>query len=98
LLGGQFVRNRMRRKTSQAKGSVVLAGLVNKRMALRGENKGVKYSATLRKDGHISYKGEIFTSPSMAGRAAIGRHVNGWLFWSYKAGKKGWVSLGTLRT
>jgi hypothetical protein len=98
LLGGHFMRNRLRRKTSQGSGTVVLAGLVNKRMALRAENKGVRYSATLRKDGHISYSGELFTSPSMAGRSALGRHVNGWLFWTYKAGRKGWVALSNLRT
>ncbi len=56
------MRNRMRRKTSQSSGTVVLAGLVNTRLALRGENKGDRYLATLRKDGYISFGGEVYSA------------------------------------
>jgi hypothetical protein len=97
LLGGNFVRNRMKRKTRKEQGTLVLAGLVSRRLQLRGENKGVRYTATLRKDGQVSYAGQLFASPSMAGRAALGRNVNGWSFWKYRDGKKGWVVLNTLR-
>ena len=97
LLGGHFVRNRMKRKTSSAQGTLVLAGLVSRRMHLRGENKGVRHVATLRKDGQISLNRQLYASPSMAGRAAIGRNVNGWVFWHYRDSKKGWVPLNNLR-
>ena len=97
LLGGNFVRNRIRRKTAKSSGTTVLAGLVDRRMQLLGELKGVRHRATLRKDGHISYAGKLFTSPSTAGKAALGRNTNGWVFWRYRDTKKGWVSLGNLR-
>lgn len=97
LLGGNYVRNRMKRKTKKTTGTKVLEGLVSRRMQLRGERGDIRYTATLRKDGQISYGGELFASPSMAGRAALGRNVNGWVFWKYRDGKKGWVALDTLR-
>ena len=97
LLGGNYVRNRMKRKTNKTTGTKVLDGLVSRRMQLRGERGGVRYAATRRKDGQISYAGQLFASPSMAGRAALGRNVNGWVFWKYRDGKKGWVFLNTLR-
>lgn len=97
LLGGHFVRSRMKRKTSKEHGTLVLAGLVSRRLQLRGENKNVRYTATLRKDGQISYAGDLFASPSRAGRDALGRTINGWSFWKYRDGKKGWVTLNTLR-
>lgn len=97
LLGGNYVRNRMKRKTNKATGTKILDGLVSRRMQLRGERGETRYTATLRKDGQISYGGELFASPSMAGRAALGRNVNGWVFWKYRDGKKGWVLLNTLR-
>lgn len=97
LLGGHFIRNRLRKKTAQASGTVGLAGLVSKRVALKAELKGTRYSATLRKDGYISYKGELYRSPTMAGKAAIGRNVNGWTFWTYRSGRAGWVPLTNLR-
>ena len=97
FLGGNDVRNRMKRKTNKTTGTNVLDGLVSRRMQLRGERGGVRYTATLRRDGQISYAGQLFASPSMAGRAALGRNVNGWVFWKYRDGKKGWVLLNTLR-
>ena len=97
FLGGNDVRNRMKRKTNKTTGTNVLDGLVSRRMQLRGERGGVRYTATLRRDGQISYAGQLFASPSMAGRAALGRNVNGWVFWMYRDGKKGWVLLNTLR-
>ena len=97
LLGGHFVRSRMKRKTKAGQGTLVLAGLVSRRMQLRGESKGERHQATLRKDGQISYDGHLYNSPSMAGRAAIGRNVNGWVLWHYRDAKKGWIPLNNLR-
>lgn len=98
LLGGHVARNRVKRMTSGSKGTLVLAGLVSRRMHLRGEYKGQRYLATLRKDGYIAHAGEKYESPTAAAKAVFGRNVNGWVFWRYNAGtKKGWVSLSELR-
>jgi hypothetical protein len=96
LLGGVLVRNRRRRKTAATKGSLVLAGLVDRRMQLRAEYKGERYGASLRKDGHVSYDGTLYSSPSAAAGAVVGRAINGWHFWSFKKGRA-WVPLIDLR-
>jgi hypothetical protein len=97
LLGGHVVRNRVRRMTAKSTGTLVLAGLVNKRIYLRGEYKGKQYRATLRKDGYIAYAGVKYTSPGAAAKVIFKRAVNGWRFWHYRANKKGWVPLSDLR-
>jgi hypothetical protein len=97
LLGGNVARRQVRKKTSQANGSLVLAGLVERRIPLRAEYKGEQYVATLRKDGYIGYAGEKYESPTAAARAIIPRHVNGWMFWRYRHPKKGWVRLSEIR-
>lgn len=97
LLGGVLARNRRRKKAASAKGSVVLAGSVDRLIRLRADYKGERYLASLRKDGHISYAGELYASPSAAARALLGRGgVNGWRFWHYKKGTQ-WVPLAELR-
>lgn len=96
LLGGAFAKNRRRKKAASGNGTVVLAGSVERRLILKAEYKGERYLASLRKDGHISYKGELYDSPSAAARAVVGRAANGWKFWKYKAAN-GWVELGELR-
>lgn len=96
LLGGTMARNRRRKKAASAKGSVVLAGSVDKLMRLRADYKGDRYLASLRKDGHISCSGELYTSPTAAAKAVVGHAVNGWQFWQYKKGTQ-WVPLAELR-
>jgi hypothetical protein len=95
LLGGVLARNRRRKKTAAAKGSLVLAGLVERRLTLRADYKGQRYLAALRKDGYISCGGELYPSPSAA-KAIVGRAANGWRFWQYKKGAQ-WVPLAELR-
>lgn len=66
-------------------------------MRLRADYKGERYLASLRKDGHISYAGSLYASPTAAAKAVLGRGgVNGWAFWQYKKGAQ-WVPLGELR-
>lgn len=96
LLGGKFVTHRRRSKTRGAKGSLVLAGLVEKPMRLVATYKDKRYVASLRRDGHISYKGKLYDSPSSVARVIIGRAANGWHFWTYRKGKV-WVKLAELR-
>lgn len=96
LLGGAFAKNRRRKKAASAKGTLVLAGSVERRLVLKAEYKGERYLATLRKDGHIFYRGTLYESPTAAAKAVVGRAANGWLFWKYKTAN-GWVDLGELR-
>jgi hypothetical protein len=96
-LGGAAARQRRRRKTAKAKGSLVLAGLVERRLSLRARYKGVTYRATLRKDGYVSYGGELFASPTAAAKRIVKRPVSGWHFWHYKRGAHDWPPLDRLR-
>ncbi len=92
LLGGAVAARHRRRKS--VSGS--LSGIFDKRVPLKGERAGWEYHAMLRRDGTISYDGDVYKSPSLAASAATGHNTNGWRFWSFK--KKGeWVPLGTLR-
>lgn len=97
LLGGDVERNRVRKVTSKSKGPLAFAGVISKRIQLRGEYKGERFIATLRKDGFIAHGGEKFQSPTAAARHIVGRNVNGWVFWKYRVDRKGWVPLGQLR-
>jgi hypothetical protein len=96
LLGGRFVTHRRRSKTRLTKGTLVLAGLVDRRMRLVANYKGEQYVASLRRDGHISYKGKIYDSPTSAAKVILGRATNGWHFWKYRKGRN-WVKLAELR-
>jgi len=97
LLGGHAARQRRRRKTADAKGTLVLAGIVDRRLPLRGKYKGKMYRATLRRDGYISYAGKLYESPSSAAIRVVKRSANGWHFWQFKDGARKWMSLSELR-
>lgn len=97
LLGGKIKQNKVRKVTSAAKGSRVLEGLVSKRIQLKAEYKGEIYSAALLKSGHISFAGEKYESPTGAAKAINSRNTNGWHFWKFKNGSKGWVKLRYLK-
>jgi hypothetical protein len=97
LLGGAVARRRRRNKTKKAKGSLPLAGVVDRRVPLRATFKGYEYRATLRTDGRLSYSRVLYDSPTGAAKAAVGRTVNGWTFWKYRNQKREWVSLAQMR-
>lgn len=96
LLGDEAARKRMRRKAAAGKGSDALAGLVDRRMVLRADYKGQRYTASLRKNGQVSYGGDLFESPSAAAKAIVGRAANGWHFWWFRRGRE-WLRLRELR-
>lgn len=96
LLGGQVARQRRRAKSKSKRGSLVLAGVIDRRTSLRATYKGYEYRASLRRDGTISFGGKLYNSPSAAARAAVKRNVSGWGFWRYKE-KGEWVRLGKIR-
>jgi hypothetical protein len=95
-LGGQAMKQRRRLKTAEAKGTRVLAGLIDKRVLLKAEYKGQEYRATLRLDGRIFHAGALHDSPSSAAQAVVGRAANGWVFWKFKQARD-WVPLSRLR-
>lgn len=97
LLGGHVARRRRRSKPRRARGSLPLAGLVDRRMPLKAKWRGKVYRATLRTDGAISFRKKTYNSPSGAGRAVVGRWVNGWIFWQYRGAKRKWENLAGLR-
>lgn len=97
LLGGHLAKRRVKKATSEGHGTRVLEGRLDRRIPLRAEYKGKRYIATLRKDGYISCGGEKFPSPTAAAYKIVGRAVNGWQFWQYRNGVKGWVPLDQIR-
>jgi len=102
LLGGKKKPSReIKRKPSISKSKTVRTPVLAKynlgHTKLRATVKGVKYEARLRKDGTINLGGRVYNSPSMAGKNALGRKVNGWTFWRFKNDKGEWVFLDELR-
>lgn len=75
----------------------VLADYINKSFKIRLTLKGKLYKANVRKNGAVIYKGKIYNSPSMAGKAAVGRPVNGWMVWKFEHAPGEWVALDILR-
>ena len=73
LIGGNLARRRRRMKTRKSRGTLPLAGLSDRRMALRAVYKGKTYRATLRKDGQIGYGGKLYDSPAAVTKVVIGR-------------------------
>jgi hypothetical protein len=97
MLGGWIARRRVQRRTRREKGSDALVNAFARSTQLRGYRNGKTFTATLRRDGQIRYRRRLYSSPSRAGGAAIKGPCNGWHFWHYKAGRKGWVELRMLR-
>jgi hypothetical protein len=96
ILGGRVARQRRRLKTRKATGTTPLAGVVERRIALRATYGGRRLKASLRTSGSISYKKKLYKSPSAAAKAATGKSLNGWQFWQYRSRGR-WLSLGELR-
>lgn len=97
LLGGRYASHRRKLMSRRAKGTLVLGGLVEKRLVLLAHYKGKRYRAALRRNGQISYKGRLFTSPSSVAKVIVGRAANGWNFWHYRNPKGKWVKLAELK-
>jgi hypothetical protein len=78
-------------------GQPVLALYSRRPKKLVGTFKGKKFTATVRKDGAIRFRGRVFLSPSLAGVQAVGHNINGWWFWKYEKSRGNWVRLRELR-
>ena len=71
-----------------------LKNLVNKRTPIYRTYKGKEFKAILTPAGPISFKGQIYQSPTAAAVKIINRKtVNGWTFWRIKNSDGEWVSL-----
>jgi hypothetical protein len=76
----------------------VLAPYLTKRMVIRAWYKRRWVKARVRRNGLINFRGKLYTSPSLAGKAATGRvSCNGWKFWKYERSPGDWVLLEMLR-
>ena len=62
----------------------VLSSLEVAPKELMATYKGTEHKATVNPDGTITVNGNIFNSPSRAGKEITGREVDGWTFWSHK--------------
>lgn len=105
LLIGRKAKSRSRKKRKRqrqplAQGSrsqAVLAAYIEGPLKLRANHKGTTVQATVRRDGWVSYEGDLYRSPSAAAQAVVGRSCNGWNFWSYERAPGGWARLRELR-
>jgi Restriction Enzyme Adenine Methylase Associated len=97
LLGGRVAKRRVRKKARSGKGEAALVGAVARAVRLRAWYKGWEYKASLRKDGRISFDGDLYESPSAAAKAICGREGNGWRFWHIKDSRGDWVPLRVLK-
>jgi hypothetical protein len=59
--------------------------------------KGKKFLARARRDGRVSFNGQLYNSLSSAGAKARGRPTNGWWFWQVERGRGNWVRLLEIR-
>lgn len=84
------------RAKSAAKNVSILRFLPNG-ARLRGENKGTKFQASVRKDGRVWYEGKSYGSLSLAAAAAMKRPMNGWWFWKVERSRGNWVRLTEIR-
>jgi predicted GIY-YIG superfamily endonuclease len=95
LLGGTHTNRRIRAKAAKP-GKNILANIFDRRVRLLGWHNGREFKATLRRDGRISYCGDLYLSPSGAGKAARGRSTNGWAFWHFRKDSE-WIPINSLK-
>jgi hypothetical protein len=75
----------------------MLAPYVDSPFNLKARVKGTTYRARVRRDGTVGFRGKVYNSPSLAGRAAVGHGTNGWRFWKFERSPGDWVLLDQLR-
>jgi hypothetical protein len=68
------------RRDSTSLGDLIEAGLIAAHGTLTSHLRGGGHEARYSRD-NVEYKGVSYGSPSSAGKAALGRNVNGWDFW-----------------
>lgn len=74
-----------KKKSSKSKTEKPLKGLFPNGKRLFGFYKGYEYRAWVFRSGTVKYDGQLYDSPSGAGKAARGGiSTNGWSFWKFK--------------
>jgi hypothetical protein len=88
-----------RKKTRVVTGRIpILQEYVSKPMILKARFKGKTVRARVSKAGYITFAGKTYTSPSLAGAAAVKRKTcNGWSFWKFERAPGDWVPLAKLK-
>ena len=76
-MGRRITKRRIKRKAIKKRGSNILAGTVDRVMALRGHRSGYVYLGSLKKKGEVSYIDTSFPSPNAPASAVLGKEVNG---------------------
>jgi hypothetical protein len=99
IFGRIRVAPHVRSKRVSLKGRVpALAKYIKGPMTLRARYKGRLLKARVSPDGRIRFAKVIYSSPSLAGKAACKRvSCNGWTFWQYERAPGDWVVLDKLR-
>jgi hypothetical protein len=97
ILGGAIAERRHRMKARRGKGNEALSGFVDRTIGLRGTYRGKAHRARLRPNGSIKLGKKLFDSPSAAAKQVVGRNVNGWAFWHYRAQNGEWRPLKTIK-
>jgi hypothetical protein len=90
-------RIQRQRRTKRKRGEPTLARFIDRAISLRRMYKGKMCRAHVRKDGRVRVGPHVYTSPSHAATAIVGRPVNGWWFWTYQRAPGQWVKLQELR-
>jgi hypothetical protein len=87
-----------RRFTKTPKSDRPLKGVFSGGKVIYATYKGKEYKAWVLANGGIKYNGQIYATPSAAGKAIITKGaVNGWNFWKYKDEKGNLVKLTEIR-
>lgn len=97
MVGGSAVKRRIKVNVIVT-GKRVASVKVDRRYALKATYKGETFKGTLRKDGKISFGGNLYTSPTAAAQAVTKRSsaINGRTFWKCKNENGEWMVLSHL--
>lgn len=95
---GAEARRKGRTGRKREESRLPLAGVFSRPVTIRRRYKGTMLKARIQRNGMIRFKGELYSSPSQAGAAAVDRRTcNGWSFWRYERTPGNWVPLARLR-
>lgn len=75
----------------------MLAPYTKKPLNIIFKYKNKIFSAKVKSDGSIRFRGNIYNSPSLAAVAAVKKPRNGWFSWKYQRSPGEWVFIDELR-
>jgi hypothetical protein len=86
----------VRRQFGGTVADLIAAGFLRAGTRLRS-TAGVDAVATVLDDGNLEVNDEVYSTPSAAGVAVLGRSINGWDFWAAPSGEGTLVPLAEMR-